>query len=294
MSEYNERSPAVRRTAYWMSVFMSRWILQHSSKCAIQSPLSDALYVQYWAGQLHDAIWGIEIVTGNSINCSNTQADTVDTYWNDPVTPHDIEPFDQLRRLFFNRVVPVCLQATEQVKCHSLVCDSNKKCLLINLTLRPQAPKCNLGCRLERRRYVRIIDGDKPGIKWSPTGLASVDSQSTVENLLGFLLACILLTKYYKSPLVTLQHGWCGSLINHPITLVTVRGIMRRERRTDWILPSKALSWFPEGFGTLIRSDWNYPKWNANNRLQRFTKAASCCTILQIRHFQQRPEDGTA
>ena len=68
-------------------------------------------------------------------------------------------PFDELKRLLLQHVLPVNFQATERAKFNTLVRSSSTSCREFILQLQKQASRCNFGEKLEENLRDRLIAG---------------------------------------------------------------------------------------------------------------------------------------
>jgi hypothetical protein len=75
-----------------------------------------------------------------------------------PEKPADL-PFETLKMLLLNHVLPADFQATERAKFNSMVRGQNMPCREFVLQLKKQAARCNYGDRLEEQLCDRLIAG---------------------------------------------------------------------------------------------------------------------------------------
>ena len=68
-------------------------------------------------------------------------------------------PFEELKELLLNHVLPADFQATERAKFNSLVRPDNMPCREFILQLNKQAARCNYGDRLEEQLCDRLVAG---------------------------------------------------------------------------------------------------------------------------------------
>ena len=75
-----------------------------------------------------------------------------------PEAPANL-PFEKLKQLLLDHVIPVDFQATERAKFNTLVRSENMPCRDFILQLNKQAAKCNYGDRLDEQLCDRLVAG---------------------------------------------------------------------------------------------------------------------------------------
>ncbi|VDP81214.1 unnamed protein product [Echinostoma caproni] len=68
-------------------------------------------------------------------------------------------PFEKLKSLLLDHILPVSFQATERCRFNSMIRAANMPCREFILQLNKQASKCNYGDRLEEQLCDRLIAG---------------------------------------------------------------------------------------------------------------------------------------